>query len=304
MVSTVKKGICLVTIIACFFGSAEAAAKPMVALDCYHNNETPPHYIWGKTDINNFSQFAGIIIGLGGDTMSIHTALDSSVLANVNVLIIVDPDTTTENPNPKYISAAETTAVDRWVQKGGILMLLANDSAECEFTHLNQLSSQFGIHFNGDVYGGGYDFTNLPNHPFFTGCTTLHIKGISTFTITSPAQSMLTVNSKILMVTATKRKGTVFALGDPWLLNEYINTGDNKKCGTNVMQWLFARIPGNVQATSPNTFNRSNNSYKGKVTHLYSVNGEAIGAVTRQSAREIVCTSVSGEVTSKALIKK
>ena len=304
MASTVKKGIWLTTIIACLFGSAEAAAKPMVALDCYHNNETPPHYIWGKTDINNFSQFAGIIKSLGGDTMSIHTALDSSALANVNVLIIVDPDTTTENQNPKYISSAETTAVDRWVQRGGILMLLANDSAECEFTHLNQLSSQFGIHFNGDVYGGGYDFTNLPNHPFFTGCTTLHIKGISTFTITLPAQAVLTVNSKILMVTATKGKGTVFALGDPWLLNEYINTGDNKKCGTNVMQWLFARIPDNVQVASPNTFKKLNSPHEGKENQLYSVNGKSIDAGTRQKAMGIVCTSVSGEVTSKALIKK
>ena len=236
--------------------------------------------------------------------MSIHTALDSSVLANINVLIIVDPDTTTENPTPKYISAAETTAVDRWVQRGGILMLLGNDSAECEFTHLNQLSSQFGIHFNGDVYGGGYDFTNLPNHPFFTGCTTLHIKGISTFTITLPAQAVLTVNSKILMVTATKGKGTVFALGDPWLLNEYINTGDNKKCGTNVMQWLFARIPDNVQVASPNTFKKLNSPHEGKENQLYSVNGKSIDAGTRQKAMGIVCTSVSGEVTSKALIKK
>jgi hypothetical protein len=37
--------------------------------------------------------------------------------------------------------------------------------------------------------------------------------------------------------------GTIFALGDPWLYNEYINSRDNFRSGTNVMQWLLARVP-------------------------------------------------------------
>jgi unsaturated rhamnogalacturonyl hydrolase len=220
-----------------------ASSKPMVALDCYHNNESSPHYTWSLTAIGGFSQLAGIVLGLGADTMSISTVLDSAALSKANVLIIVDPDTTTEAPSPKYISVAETAAVNKWVMQGGVLMMLANNAGNCEFTHLNWLASQFGIRFNGDTYSTVYNLTPLPGHIFFTGCDTLYIKDISTFTLTTPAQAVLTLGGKSLMATSTKGKGTVFALGDPWLYNEYINTQDNFTSGTNVMRWLLAQVP-------------------------------------------------------------
>jgi len=220
-----------------------AASKPMVALDCYHNNESSPHYTWSLTAIGGFSQLGGIVLSLGGDTMSIKTVFDSVTLAPANMLIIVDPDTTTEAPSPKYLSTAEINAVDSWVQRGGVLMLLTNNAGNCEFTHINELGARFGIRFNADTYGTIYDLTPLPVHPFFTGCDTLYIKDISTLTLSSPATAVLTLGGKVLMATSTKGAGTIFALGDPWLYNEYINSRDNFRSGTNIMQWLLAQVP-------------------------------------------------------------
>jgi hypothetical protein len=33
----------------------------------------------------------------------------------------------------------------------------------------------------------------------------------------------------------------VFAMGDPWVYNEYINSKDNKPTVTNVMKWLLGQ---------------------------------------------------------------
>jgi unsaturated rhamnogalacturonyl hydrolase len=227
-------------------GASGVWAKPMVALDEYHSNYTAPHYTyawWDKT-LGGYSKFAGIVTSLGADTTSLHAPIDSAVLSKVQVLIIVDPDTLPS----KFIQASEITAVDSWVQRGGTLMLFANNAGTCEFTHLNQLATKFGTQFNGDTYGGSFNLTPLPTHAFFTGCKTIHIKNMSTQTVSPPAQAVLTLSGKVLMATSTKGLGKIFALGDPWLYNEYIDSADNVKAGTNVMRWILTPNPTSLQA--------------------------------------------------------
>jgi unsaturated rhamnogalacturonyl hydrolase len=226
-----------------FFGAFPAQAKPVVGLDCYHNNESSPHYTWSLTTIDGFSQFAGIILGLNADTASIKTVVDSAVLSKIQVFIIVDPDTTTEAPAPKYLTTDEINAIDSWVQRGGALMLLANNFGNCELSKMSELGSRFGIRFNADTYGTVYDLSPLPAHAFFNGCDTLYIKDISTLKLASPAQAAFTLGGKNLIATSTKGLGTVFAIGDPWLYNEYINRRDNFEAGSNVMSWLLTRLP-------------------------------------------------------------
>jgi hypothetical protein len=266
----------ITTILLYAFTANNADSKPMVALDCYHNNEPAPHYTWSLTAVGGFSKLAGIVIGLGGDTMSISTAFDSATLAKAQLLIIVDPDTTTEAPSPKYLSAAEINAVDAWVQRGGVLMMLTNNVGNCELTQISNLGARFGIRFNADTYGTVYDLTPLPVHPFFTGCDTLYIKDISTLALSSPAVSVLTLGGKALMATSTKGTGTVFALGDPWLYNEYINSRDNFRSGTNVIQWLLAQVPGvPVRWKIPESLNFQSSAFR-NAEELYSPNGRRI----------------------------
>jgi unsaturated rhamnogalacturonyl hydrolase len=127
-----------------------------------------------------------------------------------------------------------------WVENGGVLVLFGNDKGNCEFTHLNELARRFGITFNEDKANtGGPAFGPLPDHPFFKDVKKLHIKDMCTLTLAAPAEAILTWEGQTLIATAKKGKGLVFALGDPWLYNEYINHQDNKSCARNLFKALL-----------------------------------------------------------------
>ncbi|HUI93837.1 MAG TPA: hypothetical protein VLX68_16460 [Chitinivibrionales bacterium] len=230
--------VCVLTV------SQSFAQKPVVGLDCFHNNEPTPHYTWQLTSVGGFSQCAQLILGLGADTASIQTSPDSAVLAPLKVFIIVDPDDSSESPDPEFVTPAEADAIDKWVQRGGSLLLLTNNKGNCDLTHVNILAAKFGITFNSDTYGGGADLGPLPANPLFAGCDTLHIVDMCTQTLVAPAQALFTLGGSVLISTALQGNGKVFAMGDPWLYNEYINSKDNKLCGTNVMKWLLGLTTG------------------------------------------------------------
>ena len=43
------------------------------------------------------------------------------------------------------------------------------------------------------------------------------------------------------MALVRKGQGQVFAVGDPWLYNEYINRYDNRRLGLNLFQLLLRK---------------------------------------------------------------
>ena len=61
-------------------------------------------------------------------------------MKGVDIYIIVDPDTTSKNQSPNYVSVHDVKFWKEWISEGGILLLLANDKPNCEFTHFNQLA--------------------------------------------------------------------------------------------------------------------------------------------------------------------
>jgi hypothetical protein len=262
------------------------AQKPLVALDCFHNNETSPHYTWQLTSVGGYSQFAQLILGLGADTTSIKTAMDSMVLAPVKVLIIADPDDSSEAANPNFMTIAEADALDKWVQRGGSLMLLGNNKGNCDFVHFNLCAAKFGITFNQDTQSGSADLGPLPLTPLFTGCDTLHIVGICTQTLVAPAQALFTVGGNAIISTALKGTGKVFAMGDPWVYNEYINSKDNKPCVTNVMKWLLGQTTGVLSrnATLQKYFSGSVSSTE---IRMFLPNGRLISADVRKSSSRL-----------------
>jgi hypothetical protein len=263
--------------------SQSSAQKPVVALDCFHNNETSPHYTWQLTSVGGYSQFGQLILGLGADTISIKTAMDSTVLAPVNVLIIADPDDSSEAANPNFMTAAEADALDKWVQRGGSLMLLGNNKGNCDFSHFNLCAAKFGITFNQDTQSGSSDLGPLPQHPFFVGCDTLHIVGICTQTLVAPAQAVFTSGGNVLISTALKGNGKVFAMGDPWVYNEYINSKDNKPCATNVMKWLLGLTTGVF--SNGMTMQKHFSGHSSSTTYMmFLPNGRLISAAIRKSS--------------------
>jgi unsaturated rhamnogalacturonyl hydrolase len=211
----------------------------------------PFHYLWTDTALSGYSRWGKIFTGRGAKLMTLEKP-DAGVLSKVNIYIIVDPDTTTESKSPNYIMPEEAKAIEQWVKNGGVLALLGNDATNCEFAHFNQLASLFGMTFNhvtlhtvtGDNFEMGAS-KNLPDHLLFKGVSKIFMKGISSLSIKSPAKPILVENGDVLMAECKYGKGYVFAVGDPWIYNEYIDHDrlpagfENRKAAENLTDLLL-----------------------------------------------------------------
>lgn len=227
-----------------------------VGLDYYYNNEWKDgkryHYIWEDTTYSGYSELGKIIKGLGAQITSLTDAPTKKNLSKLDIYIIVDPDTPKETEKPNYIESDARKTISDWVSNGGILVLLANDSLNCEFTHLNLLAEQFGIHFNGDsknrVTGKNFDMGKIDeflNQPIFKNVKKIYIKELSTLRLSGNAKPVLTDKDGIIMAISKFGDGYVFAVGDPWFYNEYIDNRklpvgfENFKAAKNLFDWLF-----------------------------------------------------------------
>ena len=118
----------LILLIAPFITSAQ-----VVGLDNWYNRETnakgqPFHYLWTDTENSGYSQWGELFKKKGATLSTLESAATSKNLAKLDVYIIVDPDTTTESKSPNYILADDIKAIKKWVEKGGVLVLMANDA--------------------------------------------------------------------------------------------------------------------------------------------------------------------------------
>jgi unsaturated rhamnogalacturonyl hydrolase len=235
------------------------AQAQVVGLDNWYNRETNPktgklfHYLWTDTENSGYSQWGELFKQKGATLETLEKAADSKNLSKLDVYLIVDPDTTTESKSPNYILPADIKAIEKWVKKGGILVLMANDAPNCEFTHLNNLAEKFGIHFNHvslhPVLNRKWDmgaFTSFPDHPIFKGVNKIYMKEISSFRLNDPAKSIFTENGIIYMAESRVGKGLVIAIGDPWIYNEYIDHTylpadfENMKAAVNLTEYIVA----------------------------------------------------------------
>lgn len=247
----------LMSIIVFCFVVQKANSQPVVGLDNWYNHETnaktgkPFHYLWTDTEFSGYSRWGEIFTAKGAKLSTLGRP-DASVLSKINVYIIVDPDTTTENPSPNYLLPEDINAIKKWVNDGGVLAVLSNDAPNCEFTHLNKLMSQFGMSFNHvtlhPVTGTNFEMgacKDLPNHPLFKGVTKIYIKEVSDIVLKGNAKAILTENGKVLIAENKFGKGYVFAIGDPWIYNEYIDhdrlpeTFENRKAAENLTDLLL-----------------------------------------------------------------
>jgi len=240
--------------------SQNVSDQLVVGLDNWFNREIhaetgqPFHYLWGDTTWSGYSRFGKIFTDRGAEIKTIEKPL-VSVLKTIDIYIIVDPDTTTESETPNYMLPDDIKNIERWVRRGGILAVFANDAPNCEFTHLNGLMERFGITFNhvtlhrvtGDKWEMGA-CTNLPDHPLFKRVSKIYIKEISDINLSGTAKAVLTENKKVLMAENGYGRGYVFAIGDPWIYNEYIDhdrlpeSFDNMQAAENLADLLLGKV--------------------------------------------------------------
>ncbi len=243
---------------------ATGSPTQTVTLDYYFNNEYKKnaagemvryHYTWEDKASSGFSIWGDIFRKNGCTTTHLETAPSADLLKGTDIYIIVDPDTKKETADPHYIEDKDIDVITNWVKNGGVLVLMANDSANVELPHLNRLAGKFGIHFNDDirnrVTGTQFDmgaFIVPAGNPLLTTAKKIYLKEICTLSLSANAKSLFTDKGDVIFAVSKFGKGTVFAVGDPWIYNEYCNGRltpdfDNDKAAADLTQWLLQQVP-------------------------------------------------------------
>jgi unsaturated rhamnogalacturonyl hydrolase len=245
----------------------EATAKQSVGknknivLDYYFNNEWKKdatgkevryHYTWDDKANSGFSMLGDIFNIHGATTSYLETVPTKTSLQNAGVYILVDPDTEKETKQPNFVTEKDITVIKDYVRNGGVLVLMSNDSINAEFTHFNKLAAAFGIQFNFDSKNRvqGLQFEQgavyIPaNHSIFSNTKKAHIKEYSSLTVKALAKTVLKDKGSNVVAVAEYGKGKVFAVGDPWFYNEYIDGRrlttdfDNYTAAEDFVKWLL-----------------------------------------------------------------
>ncbi|MDB5016931.1 MAG: unsaturated rhamnogalacturonyl hydrolase [Mucilaginibacter sp.] len=251
---------CLITlvILPAFYLSAVAQK---VTLDYYFNHEVHKnalgkteryHYLWDDKTNTGFSIFGEALKKAGAQLDTLDKAPTVNNLKGTAIYIIVDPDTKKESANPNYIEPENISEITQWVKNGGVLLMMANDSANVELPHFNNLAAKFGMHFNDDLqnhvindqhFADGAIITT--GNSIFKTAHKIFMKDVCSIAIKPPAKAALKNSiGAVIIAIAKYGKGTVSAVGDPWLYNEYTNGRlpadfENDKAANDVAGWLL-----------------------------------------------------------------
>jgi len=257
------KILCLTVIL--FLTRSSVTKAQVVTLDYYFNHEVHTtssgkiqryHYMWEDTANSGFSILGEVFKKNGAALQSLNEPPTTVNLKSTNIYIIVDPDTKKENPHPNYIEQKDIQQISAWVHSGGVLLMLANDSANVELPHFNNLAAKFGMHFNNDLQNHVIDDNHFEDgavypldNPILKTARKIFMKDVCSIGTTGPAKPGLkNKNGATIMATAKYGKGTVIAVGDPWLYNEYVNGRlpagyENDVAAADLVKWLINQIP-------------------------------------------------------------
>jgi unsaturated rhamnogalacturonyl hydrolase len=231
--------------------TATMARGKVVMVDAWFNSQTRKnaagqtelfHYKWDDETNNGFS-FVGRAFQQYGATLETEplspgTAAGAAKLKEAKVFLMVSPDIPSKNPKPNYMDKASGDAIEAWVKAGGVLLLMQNDGPNAEFEHFNTLTDRFGIHFNpvlrNHVVGNDFPAGTLMI-PMGTGVFAsphkAYLKDTCTITVSGPAKAVVMAStepkSDVMIAVAKVGNGTVFAVTDPWLYNEYVDRRNN-----------------------------------------------------------------------------
>ncbi|POY35844.1 glucuronyl hydrolase [Solitalea longa] len=236
-----------------------------VMVDRYFNNEFQTdasgtkqthHYNWTELNHGGFSLWGEHIRYTGAKTTELNTVPSAKSLKSANVYIIVDPDNEKDTKQPNYIEQPQINAITNWVKAGGVLVLMANDINNCDLDHLNNLAANFGIGFKKEtqnkVTNNQFEMGKVltsANSGLFTQPWQLYLKEISSLNVTAPAKTAVESNNMAIIAIAKVGKGTVLAVGDPWLYNEYTDgrklpsSFKNLQAADDLTNWLFNQVP-------------------------------------------------------------
>jgi unsaturated rhamnogalacturonyl hydrolase len=101
------------------------------------------------------------------------------------------------------------------------------------------------------VKGSAFEIGNViptPTSPLGHSGLKMYLKEVSTLDVLAPAKTIATNGTDNIIAMASFGKGTVVAIGDPWLYNEYVDgrklpvTYENFEASKNLAQWLLTKV--------------------------------------------------------------
>jgi unsaturated rhamnogalacturonyl hydrolase len=214
------------------------------------------HYKWNTWDNPGYSLFGHLFHEFGAQTSELDDEPTLTNLKGADVYVIASPDNIDKNPHPHFANSEDAAQLAEWVNAGGVLVIMENDTSFADLDHFNVIGDKFGIHFNSvlrkHVIGTNWEQgrINIDGHgPIFQHPHTIYVKDVCTITATGPARSVLSDGDDIFMATAKYGKGTVIAMTDPWLYNEYTDGRklpalyDNYAAGKEFARWILEQAP-------------------------------------------------------------
>ncbi len=208
-----------------------------VLLDAWFNSQTRRnaagqtelfHYKWNDASNGGFDFFGRAFERYGVQLATEAAAPTANDLKKAQIYILASPEIAAKNPTPHFMDSASGDIIEAWVKAGGVLLLMENDVNNSEFDHFNTLSERFGIHFNPVIRNQVIDnrwqmgTVAIPSGAgVFAQPHKAYLKEICTIRLSGPARAVVTDKGDVLMAVAQYGKGTVFAVVDPWLYNEY-----------------------------------------------------------------------------------
>jgi unsaturated rhamnogalacturonyl hydrolase len=230
-----------------------------ILLDAWYNSQTRVnaagqkalyHYKWDDTTNTGYSIFGQMWRDAGVATETLATEPTAESLKRAQYYMIVSPDIPAKNPNPHFMTAADAAVIEKWVKRGGVLLMMENDPANAEIEHMDLLADRFGLHFNnvlvhhvvGDDFPAGRidaGATAPFTHPHI-----IYMKDTCSLTLSGKAVPLLVWKGDTLMGWTRFGRGMVVAVTDPWLYNEYTDGKklpeiyDQQAAGQEFVEWV------------------------------------------------------------------
>jgi unsaturated rhamnogalacturonyl hydrolase len=128
---------------------------------------------------------------------------------------------------------------------------MGNDSINCDLIHLNNLTNNFGINFSNRsrniVKENDFEIGSvlITENEVFKKTKKAYLKEISILDVKPPAKILISMGNDAIIAISKYGKGTIFAVGDPWMYNEYVNGRnippefENLLAGKELVKWLI-----------------------------------------------------------------
>ncbi|MDD1776978.1 MAG: hypothetical protein LUQ65_02340, partial [Candidatus Helarchaeota archaeon] len=166
------------------------------------------------------------------DELPFGGTITAKYLSYYDCIIICDPE--------RGYNATELEALKDYVNGGGTLFILAENSEECNTTTLNSIIEEHGLNITGN-YTEGLVYDNLTTVLHNITQDIISIELSDAVNISTSGNARLLTDHIALINSSDDTNSKILVLGDSDLLAiEYLQSQNNSRFAINCFQWLLA----------------------------------------------------------------